>query len=161
MHINDANVSSDKNSYLLYPNYPYDYCRSPDEVVHINLSDPRAVDSQCAPNRFGLLCGVCQSGFSLSLGSSKCIKCPPYWPALFVVTFLGIIIAGFFLVGFILMFNLTVATGTLNGLIFYANIVAANRSVFIPFGTVNFHSVFINWMNLEFEFDIYLFDRMN
>ena len=160
-HINNTNVSSNKNGYLLYPNCPYDYCHSPEEVVHINLSDSNAADSQCAANRSGLLCGVCRSGFSLSLGSSKCMKCPSYWPALFIVTFFGILIAGFFLVGFILIFNLTVATGTLNGLIFYANIVAANRSVFIPFGTVNFHSVFIDWMNLEFGFDICLFDGMN
>ena len=68
---------------------------------------------------------------------------------------------GIALVAFILMFNMTVATGTVNGLIFYANIVAANGNVFIPFGSTNLHSVFIDWMNLNFGFDVCLYDKLN
>ncbi len=37
--------------------------------------------------------------------------------------------AGVLLVAFLLLLNLTVAAGTINGLIFYANIVAANEAL--------------------------------
>ena len=53
---------------------------------------------------------------------------------------------------FIKILNLTVSQGTINGLIFYANIVAANRSVFFPAQHnkfLSFLSVFISWLNLD------------
>ena len=156
----DTNTT-DKAGYLLYPNCPFDYCHPPSQIVTVNLNEPDGADTQCASNRSGLLCSICQPGLSLSLGSSRCVVCPSYWPALFTITMLGISIAGIVLVAFILVLNLTVATGTMNGLILYANIVAANSGVFIPFTTTNFHSVFIDWMNLELGFDTCLFNGMD
>ena len=53
---------------------------------------------------------------------------------------------------FIKILNLTVSQGTINGLIFYANIVAANRSILFPahYGKLlSFLSVFISWLNLD------------
>ena len=53
---------------------------------------------------------------------------------------------------FIKILNLTVSQGTINGLIFYANFVAANRSIFIPAQhniVLSFLSVFISWQNLD------------
>lgn len=54
---------------------------------------------------------------------------------------------------FNLVLNLTVAIGTLNGIILYANIVAANNSTFLPFTSSNFITVFIAWLNLDFGID--------
>ena len=48
-------------------------------------------------------------------------------------------------VGLILMLNLTVAVGTLNGVIFYANIVAANGAIFLP-SAPNFATISIACM---------------
>jgi len=60
------------------------------------------------------------------------------------------IAAGIVLVVFLMLFNLTVSVGTINGLIFYANIVRANQAIFFPHGTNNeFLSIFIAWLNLD------------
>jgi hypothetical protein len=56
---------------------------------------------------------------------------------------------------------MTVAIGTLNGLIFYANIVYANRSILLPFQMQNFVTVFISWLNLELGIDTCYFPGMD
>ena len=71
-----------------------------------------------AYNRSGLLCGKCQKGFSLVFGSSKCLKCSNNYLSLLI----AFALAGLILVIFLLVLKLTVAIGTINGLIFYANI---------------------------------------
>ena len=49
-----------------------------------------------------------------------------------------------------IVLNLTVSVGTINGLIFYANIVRANHATFFPPNTTNsFLSWFIAWINLD------------
>ena len=60
--------------------------------------------------------------------------------------------------------NLTVSTGTLNGIIFYANIVRANHAVFFPLGKSGFSSllsVFIAWLNLDLGVEVCLFRGMD
>ena len=56
---------------------------------------------------------------------------------------------------------MTVAVGTLNGLIFYANVVHANKSILLPFQTRNFITMFISWLNLELGIDICYFPEMD
>ena len=105
-----------------------------------------------------LLCGSCQSGLSLSLGSSRCLPCPSYWPALLIAITIVAILAGITLE---LVLNITVAVGTLNGLIFYANVVYANKSILLPFQETNFITVFISWLNLELGIDTCCFPEMD
>lgn len=71
----------------------------------------------CAHNRSGLLCGTCSPGCSLSLGSAHCIPCSSRWPRTLVAIVIGSILGGITLVAVILILNLTVAVGTINGLI--------------------------------------------
>ena len=59
------------------------------------------------------------------------------------------------------MLNLTVAVGTLNSIIFYANIIYANKSVYFSQSHSTFVSVFISWVNLDVGFDTCLFEGMN
>jgi len=67
----------------------------------------------------------------LALGSSHCLS-------------------GIALVVLLIVLNLTVSMGTINGLIFYANIVRANHASFFPVSTSNsFFSWFIAWINLD------------
>ena len=61
----------------------------------------------------------------------------------------------------LLALNLTVAVGTLNGVIFYANIVASNFSTFFPFSSPNFVTVSIAWLNLDIGIDTCFFEGMN
>ena len=59
-------------------------------------------------------------------------------------------IAGTALVIFMLALNMTVTVGTLNGILFYANIVAANADTyFFAFTTPDFTTMFISWLNLD------------
>ncbi len=145
--------------YLDYPNCPYDYCTSSN--VSVNLNELNGADMQCAFQRSGKLCGSCQQNFSLSLGSSRCLSCPDYWPLLFISITVAGIVAGLALVAFVLILNMTVSVGTLNGLIFYANIVAAYRSILLPFLEQNFITVLISWLNLDFGFDSCYFPGMD
>ena len=133
---------------------PSDYCLSHLVPVHMNLSYPEGPDIQCKFNRSGLLCGACKTGLTLSVGSSRCITCPRYWPALFLILLVSAILAGLTVVILMLALNLTVAKGTLNGMIFYSNIIAANQGLFLQFDHPNFLSVFIAWLNLDLGFDV-------
>ena len=140
---------------------PSDYCLSPSLPVHVNLSDPEGPDIQCKFNRSGLLCGACKTGLTLSVGSSRCISCPRYWPALFLILLVSAILAGLTVVILMLVLDLTVAKGTLNGMIFYSNIIAANQGLFLQFDHPNFLSVFIAWLNLDLGFDACFIEGLN
>lgn len=143
------------SGYLIHPHCPYDYCKPADVKVEINLNIKNGADVQCANKRSGILCGTCSLGYSLSLGSSNCILCQIYWSIMTVILVTVFIMGGLILVSIILMLNLTVAVGTLNGIIFYANIVAANTNTVFP------SNVFIYWLNLELGFDTCFYDGMN
>ena len=56
---------------------------------------------------------------------------------------------------FLMTFKLSVAQGTISGLIFYANIFQMNRTVYLPkntSGAAGFLLVFVSWLNLNFGF---------
>ena len=146
-YINDTEVTG----YLVYPNCPFDYCLSISPPVDLN--QPNGADAQCAFHRSSLLCGSCQSSLSLSLGSSRCLPCPSYWPVLLIAITIAAMLAGIALITLLLVLNMTVAVGTLNGLIFYANIVYANKNILLPFQETNFITIFISWLNLELGID--------
>ena len=120
---------------------PFDYCVSSNVTFNILHSDV-----QCELNRAGILCGECSEGLSLMLGSNKCGKCSNNGLALLLV--FGV--AGLALVILLIGLNLTVSVGTINGLIFYANIVKVNEPIFFPNDPIPFLSKFISWLNLDF-----------
>ena len=161
-YLNDSDNDS-SSPYFIYPYCPLDYCQSPGESVHINLNLPNGEDAQCANNRGGLLCGSCQCNYSLSLGSTKCIKCPDKWYRLLVGVIIAALFAGIVLVILLLVLNLTVAIGTLNSIIFYANIIYANKSTFFSHRRLNltFIPVFVSWLNLDVGFDVCFFEGMD
>ena len=154
--INDTEPSG----YLIHPNCPFDYCHPPFMNVSLNLNLPNGSDSQCAHNRRGILCGSCQQGLSLSLGSSHCLRCYSHWPAVLVTIVLTTIIGGILLVTAMLALNLTVASGLISGIIFYANITAVSGSM-LSSSVPKFASVFVAWLNLEIGFDVCFFDGMD
>ena len=141
---------------ILHPHCPFDYCKS--HSVRFTLNE---TDLQCNYDRTGLLCGGCQPGLSLALGSSHCLQCSHAYLSLLV----GFALAGVVLVILLLVFKLTVAVGTINGLIFYANIIAVNQSVFFPSGDTNvvldILRVFIAWLNLDLGIETCFYDGMD
>ena len=147
------------HSYLIFPYCPMNYCQPPTNPIPVDMNHPNGSDAQCANNHGGILCGSCQSNYSLSLGSSKCIRCHEEWRGLLVVITIAAIFAGVMLVALILTLNLTVAVGTLNPIVFYANIMYSNRNTF--FRQSHFSSVFISWLNLDIGFDVCFFEGMD
>ena len=131
---------------IVHDHCPFDYCETPesDSGQEIDLLNPNA---QCNYNRSGILCGACQSKLSHMLGTSRCKQCTKPWIALIIPL---VAIAGIALVVALMYLNLTVSVGTINGLIFYANIVRANHAIFFPQETTkSFLSMFIAWINLD------------
>ena len=137
----------------VHPHCPFDYCVNHTVVFPLNKTD-----IQCAYNRSGLLCGACNSkGYSLLLGSSHCKRCTnSYLTLLIPFALMGVALVFLFLVC-----KLTVATGTLSALVFYANIVGANRAIFLPVKSTDALSVFIAWLNLDFGIETCFYDGMD
>ena len=108
----------------------------------------------------GLLCGACQSGLSLSLGSLHCICCPSHWPVSLAAIVIAAILAGILLVIFLLLFNLTVAVGILNVIILYANILEIRNSSNILTSNFDVASLLVSF-NLEASFDVCFFGGMD
>ena len=71
------------------------------------------------------------------------------------------LLGGIALVFLLMVLNSTVAVGTLDGLISYANIIGANSSTFLPPSSKKFLTIFISWLNLEVGFDICFFEGMD
>ena len=136
---------------------PFDYCV--EKPVNIRLNSSQERDRQCAFDRSGVLCGVCQlkQGLSLVLGTSRCKECSN----IYLLLLIPFALAGIVLVVFILLFNITIATGTIHGLIFYANVLAANKAIFLPFTTPNFLTVFISWVNLDLGIETCFYSQMS
>ena len=151
---NSTTCLDDTNSTFCYVTHdcPFDYCLPKPAIIRLNDSD-----TQCDFDRTGRLCGECPQGLSLVFASSRCQQCSNY--SLFLL--LPFTLAGIALVVFIMLLNMTVATGTIHGLIFYANILAANRSIFLPFNKPNFLTVFISWLNLDLGIETCFYDGMN
>ena len=126
---------------------PRDYCNG--SQMSIALRHP---DKQCSSGRSGLLCGKCQAGYSLQLGGNKCIECNNNHSLALLVVFA---ILGILLVAFIKLLDLTVTSATINGLIFYANVVWRNNAVLFSLQdrqSIGYYiiTVLIAWVNLDF-----------
>ena len=137
---------------LHHSNCPFDYCSS----KSVNFTS-NTTDKQCKYSRQGLLCGSCVRGHSLTLGGSKCAQCSYRYLLLFLI----FTVAGVALVVFLLLVGLTVSAGTLNGLIFFANIIGTNSTVFIPPEGASFLRVFMAWLNLDLGINTCLFPGLD
>ena len=137
---------------MVHTHCPFDYCNT--SRVSFRIETP---DAQCAFNRSTVLCGACLSGYSLTLGTSRCLKCSNAMLSLV----LPLAIAGLALVFVLMLLNLTVSKGTMNGLIFYANIVRVNQAIFFPPGDRSFFTIFIAWLNLDLGIETCFWDGLD
>ncbi|XP_064400825.1 uncharacterized protein LOC135346975 [Halichondria panicea] len=129
---------------------PIGYC-NPD-ILDVDLEIP---DQICDPGRTGVLCGQCQEGLSVVFGISACRECTNYW--LFTIVVYAIV--GILLVFALFILNFTVAKGTINGLIFYVNVVSINGGIIFE-SDASFVRVFVSLLNLELGFPICFYDGM-
>ena len=143
---------NDSDCLIVYQNCPFDYCNN--EIVHFKITSP---DPQCLHNRSGILCGQCAEGFSLMLGSNKCRVCTNHYLALIA----AFVFAGLCLCVILLTLNLTMSVGSINGLLFYANMVKLNRSVLFSSGQIPVLSQFIAWLNLDLGIETCFFNGLD
>ena len=96
-----------------------------------------------------MLCGACLQNYSLTLSSLKGSKCNSNN---FLSLLLVFILAGVALIASLLLLNITVADGTINGLIFYVNIINTIKDTVFPLDKLPFNplTVFISWLNQDF-----------
>ena len=150
-------IHADNNSNVaVHEHCPFDYCTSQD-IPQLDLLQP---DDQCANNRSGTLCGHCRNNLSLVLGSSQCRKCSSTWLLLLVV----FAIAGVSLILILTLLNMTVSKGTINGLIFFVNIIQANKVIFFPDTSRPLPlvlSVLVAWLNLDLGLTTCFYHGMN
>ena len=130
------------------------YCSPNPVTFKMNDTDP-----QCVDDRGQVMCGSCRDGYSLLMGSNKCGHCDNdymiiAWIALFAVM-------GILLVVVLIALNLTVSVGTLNGLLFYANIVKLYGPVFSRKGALSVLSQVISWINLDFGIEACFYNGMD
>ena len=134
---------------LAHDSCPFDYCDRNASRFMLNTSD-----TLCRFQRTGILCGRCKQGLSAVFGSSQCKRCSNAYSALV----LAFTVAGFVLVLVLIYLDLTVADGTLNGLIFYANIVKIHQAIIFPAGHTNIVTVLISWLNLDLGLEVCFYD---
>ena len=120
-------------------------------------------DVQCVMGRTGVLCGACEPGFSLTLGGNRCRECSNTYLFLLMV----FVLVGIVGVALLAALNLTVSTGTINGLLLYANIVQANYITFFPPHSdiplprlKQFLTVLLSWPNLDIGIETCFYNGM-
>ena len=142
--------------------YWHRYCHRHYCTASKTAIDLRSPDKQCSLNRSGLLCGSCQAGLSLQLGGNKCIQCNNNYIALLIV----FAILGILLVAVIKLLDLTITSGTINGLIFYANVVWRNNAILFSLQdrqNIGYYIITlpIAWINLDFGIETYFSENLD
>ena len=120
----------------------------------------------CYGSRTGDLCGKCISNYSVVFGSTVCQMCTN---KLWLITSVIYILAGPLIVFLLYTLKLTLATGTLNSIIFFAQVANARIAGYLKIpcsdcGNVSYFirssSVFISWLNLNLGFPLCFYNGM-
>ena len=139
---------NNQSTYIVSEQCPFRYCQSPN-AVRINLNQENGADTQCSEGHIGTNCASCATNYGVSLAHKLCLPCSEYWYLSLIAVVIGTIVAGLLLVISILAINFTVAIGTINGFIFYANIIDVYDSIFLPLDSSSFPVIFIEWLDLD------------
>ena len=131
---------------------PLDYCKL--SYSQLSLVAP---DELCDKNRYGILCGHCHSNLSVVFGSTECQVCSDIW--LLTILLYGTL--GIVLVAVLFMLNITVIHGTIYGLIFYANVVQVNSSIFFSQPQLKPLQILISFINLDLGFPLCFYNGMD
>ena len=146
---------------ILSTHCPPNYCKSaPINTFKISSNHTPSDFHYCLNNRTGTLCGQCKKNYSVVFGSDTCYS---HCSDLYLLTLPVYALAGLLLVIVLFALRLTVTTGTLNGVIFYANILELSLDVFSK-GNIKFHlsslRIIISLLNLNLGFPMCLYEGM-
>ena len=120
----------------------------------------------CYGSRTGAFCGECITDYSVVFGSRECKSCTSVW---WLLTSIIYLLAGPLLVFLLYTFRLTLTTGTLNGIIFYAQTanIGIMRYLSMPCSDcgkesffVTLSKLFIAWLNLNLGLPLCFYDGM-
>ena len=131
---------------------PLRYCSA--NIEHMRLGRPSDI---CAGGRVGVLCGQCPDGLSVVFGSAECQKCSDMW----LLTILLYAIMGALLVAALFLLNITVTSGSLYGLIFYANILVVNGTIFFSQSYLMPLEIIVSLINLDLGFPLCFYNGMD
>ena len=145
------------------------FCSSSTNDITISTSktcDKGTLQSLCLHHREGLLCGSCSrlnEGHKLSVvfGSTECKQCSNWW----LLTLVLYAIAGPLLIYLLYALKLTLTTGTLNGIIFYAHIANCGMMDLLSLNVhqeaySKFNLIFLSTLNLNLGFSLCFYDGM-
>lgn len=102
-------------AFSLYCPFPYCYTNGMTSFDSITSIDPL-----CRDNRTGIMCGQCKEGLSQVFGSYACMKCSNIW----LLSIIMYLFFGLFIVLLLFYTKLTISTGLLGGIVFFANLSA-------------------------------------
>ena len=134
------------------------YCDSNKSDFHLT-DDPAEA---CLGNRTGVLCGECKENYSVVFGSDTCYD---HCTDVYLLTIPAYALAGLLLVFLLFALRITVVTGTINGLIFYANVLGLVLEKLTEDKVQNssystFVRVFISLLNLDLGFPLCFYEGM-
>ena len=108
-------------------------------------------------HRSGILCGSCQEGYSVQLGSQQCERCQDNYGLLLILFFA---FGGVIIMFGVLFLHITVSEGYLNSILFYTNTL----SIYVPILNTSNQNlavfVVIAWFNLDFGIEQCFYDGM-
>ena len=166
MH-NNSNISYNDSEQIVFKRYcPRLYCK-PNKTAIRAFKDHIDQNSQCYLKREGLLCGKCRPGLSIAFGTPRCINCQNIGNWAIFGMLCGFALAGLVLVAILMACNFTVTEGTINGFIFYGNLIEANQDIYFPLSPHDDHlwyqivRTFIAWLNLDIGTEICFFNGMD
>ena len=126
-------MNGTKGKFGVSPSCPFGYCDNNYSLIYFYSGDLTSNQSfklsdgitdyhppLCLYQREGTLCGRCSEGLSVVFGSTECHHCNNAWLATISIY----LVAGPLFIFLLYALRLTLTTGTLNGIIFYAQ--AAN-----------------------------------
>ena len=131
---------------------PLDYCNGAMDKLYLGRPG-----DLCNGGRTDVLCGHCHGNHSVIFGSSKCQVCTDMW----LITLVMFAVLGVLLISALFFLNLTVTQGTLYGLIFYANIIQVNTSIFFSQSILNPMKVIVSFVNLDLGLPLRFYDGMD
>ena len=149
--------NSENTTILFVTNCPPGYC---DPGFHSFILNNSITDLSCLNHHTGILCGQCKENYSAVFGSDVCYdNCTD----LYLLTLPVYALAGLILVVLLFVLRLTVAAGTINGVIFYANILGLSmdqltRDYHGPYLT--FLHIVISLLNLDLGFPLCFYKGM-
>ena len=154
-NVNNSTIGSDTSggttAVIVSGNCPPAYCKSK-QRMEIKLNESNEI--LCVDNRGGVLCGQCKDGTSVTMWSNTCRICS-YTGLLWTVLY---ILSGPLLIIFICVFNWTISTRSINGLLFYINVMNINSDLLHP--RVLVISQILAFFNLEFGISMCMYTGM-